>query len=69
MDKISPPYVDSDGSHVFPVTNIRQNVNVSEDRSHGEIRWSRRDGVTIRFEFEVGWDEAMAGIRRSDHMC
>lgn len=49
MADIAAPYLEPDGTHVIPITGIhRPGMKPNED-AVGEVRWSRRDGVTFRF--------------------
>ncbi len=50
MPMITEPRIDLDGSHVIPVTGIHRPGGVPNEESTGEIRWSRRDGITFRFQ-------------------
>lgn len=50
MADITAPRLDPDGTHIIPVTGIHRPGGTPNEDSVGEIRWSRRDGVTFWFQ-------------------
>jgi hypothetical protein len=50
MAEISPSKMEPDGTHVIPINRIHLPGGIPNNESTGEIRWSRRDGLTFWFE-------------------
>ena len=50
MPTLTDPRIDPDGSHVIPLTGIHRPGGAPNEYSTGEIRWSRRDGITFWFQ-------------------
>src|SRR5687767_4687759 len=50
MAVITPPRHEPDGTHVIPVTGIHRHGEKPNEDATGEIRWSRREGVTFWFQ-------------------
>lgn len=50
MAAIEIPQIDPDGTHVIPIAGIYRPQETPNDDATGEIRWSRRDGLTFWFQ-------------------
>jgi len=50
MATIDPPRLDPDGTHVVPVAEIHRAGETPSASSKGELRWSRKAGVTFQFQ-------------------
>ena len=50
MAEIVAVYIQPDGTHVIPVRRIYRPGETPNEHSSGDVRWSRRDGLTFRFQ-------------------
>jgi hypothetical protein len=66
MADVPAPSIDTDGSHVIPVTDIHRPGHALGVQSQGEVRWSQHQGLTFRLEFPMDWEKALAGLQATN---